>query len=85
LAAQNLLFGGANLAARKGQIRAAAAMYRRLETLYPDGPLAEPSMVERFRLLRSEDKEAARELARRYLAKFPAGFARSEARELGTR
>jgi hypothetical protein len=85
LAAQNQLFRGANTAARSGQIRAALAMYQRLETLYPDGPLAEPSLVERFRLLKSADAKAARQLAERYLAKFPAGFARSEARKLGAR
>jgi outer membrane protein assembly factor BamD (BamD/ComL family) len=60
-------------------------MYQRLEDLYPDGPLAEPSVVERFRLLKSEDAKAARDLAERYLARFPAGFARSEARELSRR
>jgi ferric-dicitrate binding protein FerR (iron transport regulator) len=85
LAAQNRLFRGANIAARRGQNRAALAMYQRLEDLYPDGPLAEPSVVERFRLLKSEDAKAARDLAERYLARFPAGFARSEARELSRR
>jgi hypothetical protein len=85
LAVQNQLFAEATAAARGGRSRAALSMYERLETIYPDGPLAESSMVERLRLLRGQDGEAARALARRYLSRFPNGFARSEAQMLSTR
>ena len=85
LAQQNELFAGATSAARNGRVRAALEMYERLETRYPDGPLVESSMVERLRLLRVQNEESARELARRYLFKFPSGFARSEAQKLTAR
>ncbi|HEX7598083.1 MAG TPA: FecR domain-containing protein, partial [Polyangia bacterium] len=85
LAVQNQLFAEATAAARSGHTRTALSMYERLESLYPDGPLAESSMVARLRLLRGQDGEAARAVARRYLSRFPTGFARSEAQGLSPR
>ena len=60
----------------------AIRLFSRLIDTYPDGPLAEGAMAQRMRLLRSVDPEGAARAAAQYLARFPGGFARAQARQL---
>jgi hypothetical protein len=80
LAEQNRLFQGAALAKRSGLTKLAL---ERLETLlerYPTSELAHNARVEHFRLLRDTGQaESARASARRYLERYPEGFAAAEA------
>jgi hypothetical protein len=82
LALQNDLYARAIAARRNGQPREAAALYQELLTRFPRSPLAESAMSERMRMLRSSDRAQAIREARRYLARFPAGSARTEAEAL---
>lgn len=85
LALQNQMFSEAVTARRAGDHRKALAVFERLEERYPDGPLAESSLLERLRILRTEDPRAASALARTYLSRFPSGFARAEAQAIRDR
>jgi ferric-dicitrate binding protein FerR (iron transport regulator) len=85
LALQNQMFSEAEAAQRAGDHRRALSAFERLEERYPDGPLAESSMVERLRILRVENPRAAVALARTYLSRFPSGFARVEAQAIRDR
>lgn len=78
LTEQNDLFAEAVNARREGRSVAAVAAYDRLIGRFPNGPLVESATVERIRILKSLNPSRARELARRYLTRFPNGFARTE-------
>ena len=78
LTEQNDLFAEAVMARRQGRSVDAVAAYDRLIARFPGGPLVESATVERIRILKSLNPGRARELARRYLTRFPNGFARSE-------
>ena len=75
---QNDLFAEAVMARRQGRSVAAVAAYDRLIGRFPNGPLVESATVERIRILKSLNPSRARELSRRYLTRFPHGFARTE-------
>jgi ferric-dicitrate binding protein FerR (iron transport regulator) len=83
LAQQNDLFARAVAARRSGDRQGALERFFELERRFPSSPLGEASMVERMRLVTSRDREAGRAVAREYLARYPDGFARAEARALG--
>jgi hypothetical protein len=87
LAAQNDLFIAAVRARRAGENARALALFERFMREYPDASLFESALVQRMRLLAAtSDLAAATASARQYLARFPDGFARDEARALlGTR
>jgi hypothetical protein len=87
LAAQNDLFLSAVRARRAGQNARALALFERFMRDYPDASLFESALVHKMRLLAAtSDFAAASASARQYLARFPDGFARDEARALlGTR
>ena len=79
LAAQNALFAEASAARRRGDAASALAAYDRLAARYPSSPLAESAYVERMRMVAATDPRRGAEAARLYLARYPHGFARSEA------
>ncbi len=82
LARQNDLFAGAVAARRRGDLAGAIHAYQDLISQFPSSPLVENAIVERMRLLASTNDEHAREEARRYLTRYPGGFAVDEARRL---
>jgi ferric-dicitrate binding protein FerR (iron transport regulator) len=82
LAEQNDLFARAMAARRRGDRQGALVSFFELERRFPTSPLGEASMVERMRLVSSHDREAARAIAREYLARYPGGYAGAEARAL---
>ena len=82
LAAQNALFAEASAARRRGDTAAALVAYDRLAARYPLSPLAENAYVERMRLLATTDARRGAEAAGVYLARYPRGFARTEAQDL---
>ena len=78
---QNRLFAAAMAAKGEGRDGDTVRLLGELLGRYPGSPLAQEARVERFRALSrlGRSDEAARE-ARRYLAEYPGGFARDEAR-----
>jgi hypothetical protein len=86
LAAQNDLFDHGVDAKRRGDTATALASFQELLTKYPSSPLAEAAAAERMKLLALTGGPSAEGAARSYLARYPAGFARSDAeRILGAR
>lgn len=79
LAAQNDLYAAAVAAKRGGSAEEAARLFGQLITRYPGGPLEESATIERLRVLLTTNRARAEAEARRYLARFPRGFARKEA------
>jgi hypothetical protein len=79
LAEQNDLLTSAVAARRRGDAHAALAALDRFLVLYPASPLAEGAAAERMRLLHSVAPSRAVVAARDYLARYPNGFARTEA------
>jgi hypothetical protein len=82
LEAQNDLFSAAVRARRAGQVALASRLFDRFVLTYPDSSLVESALVQQMRLLVRTDSAAAVAVANRYLARFPDGFARTEARAL---
>jgi hypothetical protein len=82
LSAQNTLFASAVRARRDGQSREALARFDRFLRQYPDSSLFESALVQRMRLLAGLDRTAAQDSASQYVARFPDGFGRGEARLL---
>lgn len=80
LTAQNNLFAEGIARARRGDTSGALRTYQELMTRFPNSALAENVMVERMRLL-AHTAHGANE-AKRYLARFPHGFAVREAENL---
>jgi hypothetical protein len=83
LAEENSLFQSAVDARNQGDDRGEAERLAALLSRYPGSQLAAEARLERMRALQRTGRsaEAARE-ARRYLAEYPDGFARDEARRL---
>jgi FecR-like protein len=79
LSEQNDIFESGLTAERDGLTNGAISDFERYLSLYPNGPLAEHAAVRRMNLLRTVDHARAVNAARDYLAKYPAGFARTEA------
>lgn len=85
LEAQNDLFISAVRARRAGQNATALALFDRFMREYPGASLFESALVQKMRLLAAmSDLTGASASARQYLARFPDGFARDEARALVT-
>jgi hypothetical protein len=83
LAEENRLFQLGLSARNAGDPAAAAEAFATLLARYPRSVLAEQALAERFRALeRSGRVSAAIVSARRYLASYPRGFARTEAERL---
>jgi len=82
LAAQNDLFDEALAEERRGDTGLALATFERFERRYPASPLAENALAARMKMLRQVDRSRARDAARAYLQKYPAGFARADAQAL---
>jgi ferric-dicitrate binding protein FerR (iron transport regulator) len=72
----NDLFAEAMDAKAQGDKPRAIAALQRFETLYPASPLAESATVERMKLLATTNPKAAVAVGKRYLARYPDGFAR---------
>jgi hypothetical protein len=79
LSAQNNLYARAMSAGRRGDYHGALEAFFELERRFPSSPLSESSMVGRMRLVAARDRAAGRAVAREYLDRYPAGFARAEA------
>jgi hypothetical protein len=82
LAAQNDLFAAAVRARRERRTLESLDLFSQLVDRYPNGPLTEGAMVQRMRLLAATDDASAAHAADEYLARFPAGFARAQARRI---
>jgi hypothetical protein len=83
LAQENDLYAAASRAAREGNDALAIGDLNSLLSRYPNSPLAQNARVDRFRALnRSGHAQEAVAQARRYLADYPNGFARDEAKAL---
>jgi ferric-dicitrate binding protein FerR (iron transport regulator) len=78
---ENALYQKALAEKRSGDTGAAVQSFERLLSRYPKSPLAESASAERMRILARDPSShgRARTAARDYLARFPSGFARTEA------
>jgi hypothetical protein len=81
LADENALYQKALAEKRSGDTGTAVQSFERLLSRYPKSPLAESASAERMRILAKDSSShgRARAAARDYLARFPSGFARTEA------
>ena len=83
LEAQNDLYLSAVRARRMGHTTPALSLLNRFLREYPDATLFESALAQKMRLLAATgDDGGAATVARQYLARFPDGFARDEARTL---
>ncbi len=82
LAAQNDMFASAVRAKRRGQGSQAVRIFERFGQKYPASPLAESAAAQRMKVLALIDVVAASRAATDYLARYPSGFARVEARHI---
>ena len=82
LAAANDLFAEGVAKRRQGDVSGALRAYQELLTRFPRSALAENALVERMRLLASTGDSAKATEAKRYLARYPRGFAVKEAQRL---
>jgi len=80
LTAANDLFAEGVARGRQGDSSGALRTYQELITRFPSSPLAENAMVARMRLLASTPEGPSE--AKRYLARYPRGFAAGEATKL---
>jgi ferric-dicitrate binding protein FerR (iron transport regulator) len=78
----NDLFADGVARRRQGDVHGALRVYQELLRRFPDSALAENAMVERMRLLARTGGSPARDEARRYLKRYPHGFAFEEAQRL---
>jgi hypothetical protein len=79
---QTRLLSEAADARRRGAMSDAVARYDAYLARFPAGQGVEGATVERMRLLATMDRARGAAAARAYLARFPQGYARSEASEL---
>jgi ferric-dicitrate binding protein FerR (iron transport regulator) len=79
---QNDLFASAVAAKQRGQTADALELFDRFVERYPDSSLIESAVVQQMRLSAKIDPRAGASAARKYLARFPDGVARDEARLL---
>jgi hypothetical protein len=84
LADQNDLFATAASAKRRGDSRSAIVALDRFLATYPSSPLAESAAVERMRILETVARGRSLAAAKDYLARYPNGFAHSEAEAIVT-
>jgi hypothetical protein len=79
LGEQNDLFAEGVLAKHRGDVQGAVSAFDRFLATYPGSPLAQSAAVERMRLLHTAGSARSVSAARQYLARYPGGFAISEA------
>ncbi len=79
IAQQNELFAQATAQSRSGDSEGALATFETLLRRYPQSPLAESAFAQRMRLLEASNPSAAKNAARQYLARYPQGYARTDA------
>ena len=81
LARQNELYQAAITLQRSGDVNGAV---KKLEAVLvdPRSPLAETALAQKMRWLAATNREAARDVARAYLERFPMGFGRADAETL---
>jgi len=84
LAAQNDLFAAAVTAKEHGDTATAAARFADFVARYPASALAESAAAQRMKILRGSDPAQAASAARAYLARWPGGFARSDAEDIAS-
>ncbi|MEO6417996.1 MAG: hypothetical protein ABIP39_01215, partial [Polyangiaceae bacterium] len=82
LAEQNDSFASAVAAKNSGDAPEAIARFDAFLASYPRSPLAESATVQRMHLLAPLDRKRAHEAAEAYLAAYPNGLARAEARTI---
>jgi hypothetical protein len=82
LGEQNDLYANAIAARDRGDWATAVARFERLATQYPAAPLAENALAERMKILAVSSPALAPGAAREYLAKYPSGAARADAKAL---
>jgi len=83
LEAQNNLFVSAVRARHGGRATQARALFEQFLQRYPEASLFESALAQKMRVEAAlSDRAAAGATARRYLARFPDGFAQQEARAL---
>ena len=82
LEAQNDLFAAAVRARRRGDAPEALRLFSAFIRAYPRSQLYEHALAQKMKLLGATDPWGASEAASEYLARFPGGFARAEARAL---
>jgi len=82
LSLANDLFAAAVRAKREHRTDEAVRLFARLIEVAPDGPLAEGATAQKMKLLAATDPQAGRRAAADYLARYPDGFARADARRL---
>ena len=82
LVAQNDLFAEGVALRRQGNIAGALRAYDDLMTRFPSSPLVENAIVERMRLFVGTGDARAASEAKRYVARYPHGFALEEAQRL---
>ncbi|MBL8955736.1 MAG: FecR domain-containing protein [Myxococcaceae bacterium] len=80
LAELNARYRAALVAKRRGDAKSALAQFEDFYRTYPNSQLAEAARVEALRLLGRTD--AGKAAAADYLARYPSGFARDEARAM---
>jgi ferric-dicitrate binding protein FerR (iron transport regulator) len=79
---QNDLFAEAVAKRREGDTSGALRVYQEVITRFPRSALAENATASRMRLLAASHDPRARDEARAYLARYPHGFAATEAQAL---
>ena len=81
LARQNELYQQAVALQRAGDVSGAV---KKLEAVLVDqrSPLAETALAQKMKWLSATNREAARDVAREYLQRFPMGFGRADAETL---
>jgi hypothetical protein len=82
LPAHNDLYAAALRAKRRGHAAEAVRLFATLVRRYPEGPLVESALAQRMKLLAAMDPEEGGAAAADYLARYPGGFARADARRL---
>lgn len=82
LSDQNDKFERAIQARQNEDLATALRLYREFVQEFPASPLAQNARVEVMRLLLQSNKSAAAQAARDYLQRYPAGFAREEAKRI---
>jgi hypothetical protein len=85
LGEQNDAFAQAFAAKRRGATAEAVAGFERFVSRYPSSSLVESALAQRMQLLGGVDRARARAAAEQYLARYPKGFARTDAEAIERR
>jgi hypothetical protein len=82
LGEQNDSFSRALAAKRRGAAREAVDAFEAFVVHYPSSPMVESALAQRMKLLVTIDSARAHAAAQQYLARYPRGFAASEAESI---